>query len=52
MGRAGGVVIVGFHGKIDVNNTLEERLKIMEAEALPVVRTTLFGPSPNRKFFD
>lgn len=49
---AGGVFIVGFHGKIDVNNTLEERLRIMELEALPAVRTTLFGPSPNRKFYD
>ncbi|KAF8477574.1 vacuolar ATP synthase subunit E [Kalaharituber pfeilii] len=49
---AGGAIIVGFHGKIDVNNTLEERLRLMEFESLPAVRTTLFGPSPNRKFYD
>lgn len=49
---AGGVIIVGFHGKIDVDNTLEERLRLMESESLPAVRLTLFGPSPNRKFYD
>ncbi|KAI5809955.1 vacuolar ATP synthase subunit E [Peziza echinospora] len=49
---AGGVTIIGFHGKIDVDNTLEERLRIMESESLPAVRITLFGPAPNRKFYD
>ena len=48
----GGVFIVGTHIRIDVNNMLEERLRIMEHEALPAIRMTLFGPSPNRKFFD
>ncbi|KAF3916028.1 hypothetical protein AA313_de0208435 [Arthrobotrys entomopaga] len=49
---AGGVHIVSGTGRIDINNTLEERLQILEDEALPAVRNTLFGPSPNRKFYD
>ncbi|KAK6500547.1 V-ATPase V1 sector subunit E [Arthrobotrys conoides] len=49
---AGGVYIISGSGRIDINNTLEERLSILEDEALPAVRNTLFGPSPNRKFYD
>jgi len=51
-GSAGGVFIVGGNGRIDINNTLEERLNILQEEALPAVRQTLFGPSQNRKFYD
>lgn len=50
--RAGGVSIIGGKGKIDINNTFEERLKILEDEALPMVRTKLFGENKNRKFHD
>ena len=50
--RAGGVVIVGGNGKIEINNTLEERLKLLETDALPMIRTTLFGKNKNRKFYD
>lgn len=49
---AGGVVVVNGTGKIEVNNTLEERLKLLSEEALPGLRLELFGPSPTRKFFD
>jgi len=49
---AGGLSIVGGGGKIDINNTFEERLKLLEDNALPAVRTTLFGPNENRKFYD
>ncbi|KAF5210412.1 putative V-type proton ATPase subunit E [Clavispora lusitaniae] len=49
---AGGVIAVNKTGKIEVNNTLEERLKLLSEEALPGVRLELFGPSPTRKFFD
>ncbi|KAM9909673.1 hypothetical protein OXX69_005219 [Metschnikowia pulcherrima] len=49
---AGGVVVVNKSGKIEVNNTLEERLKLLAEEALPGVRLELFGPSASRKFFD
>jgi V-type H+-transporting ATPase subunit E len=48
----GGVFIVGGHGKIDINNTLEQRLKILETDALPAARVALFGENENRKFFD
>lgn len=48
----GGVVVVNKSGKIEVNNTLEERLKILSQEALPGIRFELFGPSATRKFFD
>jgi V-type H+-transporting ATPase subunit E len=44
--------IIGGHGKIEINNTLEERLKICETDALPAVRITLFGKNENRKFTD
>jgi V-type H+-transporting ATPase subunit E len=49
---AGGVIIVGGQGKIDINNTFEERLRLLQEVALPAVRKTLFGDNPNRKFFD
>lgn len=49
---AGGVKATNKTGKIEVDNTLEERLKILSEEALPGVRLELFGPSPTRKFFD
>jgi len=49
---AGGVVVVGGQGKIEINNTFEERLRLLEIDALPVVRETLFGKNENRRFFD
>ncbi|KAK8099257.1 H(+)-transporting V1 sector ATPase subunit E [Apiospora kogelbergensis] len=49
---AGGLIIVGGKGKITINNTFEERLQLLQTAALPAVRKTLFGPNPNRKFFD
>jgi len=48
----GGVVVIGSNGKIEINNTLKERLKLLEEDALPTIRLTLFGANPNRKFFD
>jgi len=48
----GGVSIIGGGGLIDINNTLEERLKLLEVDALPMVRTTLFGENANRRFHD
>ena len=50
--RAGGVSIVGGKGKIDICNTFEERLKLLEEDALPAMRIALFGQNENRKFFD
>jgi V-type H+-transporting ATPase subunit E len=50
--RHGGVYIISGSGKITINNTLEERLKLLESEALPAVRASVFGTNPNRKFYD
>ncbi|KAK4674296.1 V-ATPase V1 sector subunit E [Podospora pseudopauciseta] len=51
-GSAGGVIIVGGNGKIDIDNTLEARLDLLKQSALPAMRKALFGENPNRKFFD
>lgn len=49
---AGGVVLINSTGKIELNNTLEERLKLLSEESLPAIRLTVFGQSATRKFFD
>ncbi|KAI1929786.1 V-ATPase V1 sector subunit E [Ophidiomyces ophidiicola] len=49
---AGGVIIIGGGGKIEINNTFEERLRLLETDSLPVVRELLFGKNENRKFYD
>ncbi|KAL8759689.1 MAG: hypothetical protein Q9184_003538 [Pyrenodesmia sp. 2 TL-2023] len=51
-GCSGGVSVVGGGGRIDINNTLDERLKLLETDALPMVRTSLFGKNENRRFHD
>lgn len=43
--------IIGNGGKITIDNTLEERLRIIESDSLPVVRASVFGENPNRKFY-
>lgn len=43
---------MGSGGKIDINNTFDERLKLLQDNALPAVRNTLFGKNENRKFYD
>ena len=48
----GGVVVKALHGSIKVNNTLEERLNLMQIYALPAVRGALFGESTTRTFKD
>lgn len=50
--NAGGVIVINSTGKIEVTNTLEERLKLLSEEALPAIRLELFGISETRKFFD
>lgn len=47
---AGGVVLSGHGGKITINNTLDERLRLLEDRMLPEIRLDLFGPNQNRKF--
>lgn len=49
---SGGVIASDESGKIVVDNTLEERLEILNQEALPALRLELFGISESRKFFD
>ncbi|CAG8481716.1 11653_t:CDS:2 [Acaulospora morrowiae] len=49
---AGGVILTSHFGRIRINNTLEERLKLTQEEMLPDIRVTLFGHSPSRKFFN
>lgn len=49
---AGGIIIVGGNGKIDIDNTFEARLTLLKDSALPAMRKALFGENPNRKFFD
>lgn len=49
---AGGIIVVNGSGKISVNNTLDERLKLLSESALPAIRLEIFGPSKTRKFFD
>lgn len=46
------MLIIGGNGKIEIDNTFEARLALLEDSALPAVRKTLFGANPNRKFFD
>lgn len=49
---SGGLSIVGGNGKIDINNSLDERLRLLEDTALPAIREALFGKNENRKFYD
>lgn len=49
---AGGVVITNASGRIEVNNTFEERLKILSEQSLPAIRLGIFGPTPTRKFLN
>ncbi|KAL0082591.1 ATP synthase subunit [Phycomyces blakesleeanus] len=49
---AGGIILYGLDNKITVDNTLEARLEIVSEEMLPQIRATLFGHSPNRRFFN
>lgn len=49
---AGGLILANGIGKIEINNTLEERLRLLSERALPAVRLEMFGVSTTRKFFD
>jgi len=50
--NAGGIELASKGGKIKVVSTLESRLDLISGQIIPQVRTALFGPNPNRKFFD
>ncbi|KIY47753.1 ATPase, V1/A1 complex, subunit E [Fistulina hepatica ATCC 64428] len=48
---AGGVKLVSGSGRITLDNTLDERLRLLEDRMLPEIRRDLFGPNENRKFY-
>jgi len=47
----GGVKLVSGTGRITLDNTMEERLRLLEDQMLPEIRQELFGHNQNRKFF-
>ncbi|KAF9524934.1 ATPase V1/A1 complex subunit E [Crepidotus variabilis] len=47
----GGIKLVSGSGRITLDNTLEERLRLLEDKMLPEIRKELFGANPNRKFY-
>eukprot|EP00842_Homolaphlyctis_polyrhiza_P004301 jgi/Hompol1/4872/HPOL_001854-RA len=51
-GSAGGVLLSALEGRIKSSNTLESRLELLQEQMLPEVRVAVFGPSPNRRFFN
>ncbi|KAJ7632342.1 ATPase, V1/A1 complex, subunit E [Roridomyces roridus] len=48
---AGGVKLVSGSRRIMLDNTLDERLRLLEDRMLPEIRKDLFGANPNRKFY-
>jgi vacuolar-type H+-ATPase subunit E/Vma4 len=48
---AGGISIKGYNSRITVNNTLDERLRLLEERMLPEIRESLFGKNENRRFY-
>ncbi|QRW21066.1 V-type H+-transporting ATPase subunit E [Rhizoctonia solani] len=48
---AGGVRLVSGNRRITIDNTLDERLRLLEDRMLPEIRTDLFGKNENRKFY-
>lgn len=48
---AGGIRLVDASRRITVDNTLDERLKLLEDRMLPEIRRDLFGVNENRKFY-
>ncbi|PCH37099.1 vacuolar H+ ATPase E1 [Wolfiporia cocos MD-104 SS10] len=48
---AGGVKLVSGNQRITLDNTLDERLRLLEDRMLPEIRNNLFGPNSNRKFY-
>ncbi|GAA5944071.1 H(+)-transporting V1 sector ATPase subunit E [Sporobolomyces koalae] len=45
----GGVLLKGYGSRIVVNNTLDERLRLLEERMLPEIRESLFGKNENRR---
>ncbi|KZV96214.1 putative vacuolar ATP synthase subunit E [Exidia glandulosa HHB12029] len=47
---AGGVKLVGAANRITIDNSLDERMRLLEDRMLPEIRTDLFGANENRRF--
>ncbi|CEH13764.1 atpase v1 a1 complex subunit e [Ceraceosorus bombacis] len=47
---SGGIVLAGHEGRIKINNTLDERLRLCEERMLPEIGASCFGSNPNRRF--
>jgi len=48
---SGGVKLISGSGRITLDNTLDERLRLLEDSMLPEIRHDLFGANENRKFY-
>ncbi|TFK37021.1 ATPase, V1/A1 complex, subunit E [Crucibulum laeve] len=48
---AGGVTLISGSRRITLDNTLDERLRLLEDRMLPEIRKDLFGANENRKFY-
>jgi len=48
---AGGVKLVNGNKRITLDNTLDERLRLLEDRMLPEIRNDLYGSNENRKFY-
>jgi len=48
---AGGIKLVSGSRRITIDNTLDERLRLLEDRMLPEIRHDLFGANENRKFY-
>jgi V-type H+-transporting ATPase subunit E len=49
---SGGVLLSALEERIKCSNTLESRLELLSEKMLPDIRILLFGPSPNRAFYN
>jgi len=48
---SGGVTMSSANGRITLDNTLDQRLRLLEDRMLPEIRHELFGANSNRKFY-
>ncbi|GAA5900081.1 hypothetical protein JCM6882_002609 [Rhodosporidiobolus microsporus] len=48
---AGGIRLRGYGSRITVDNTLDQRLRLLEERMLPEIREQLFGKNENRRFY-
>jgi len=49
---AGGIKLISGTRRITLDNTLDERLRLLEDRMLPEIRKDIFGANENRKFYN